>query len=82
MVPQNIATTGAITLAKKIEWLPAENQIQLSPSENLDEAASNIFAAMRILDKKGFVEIWAEPMPDKGLGRAINDRLQRAAYQP
>lgn len=80
--PENILKIGAITLSKKIEWLPAENQVQLSPSENLDEAASNIFAAMRILDKKGFVEIWAEPLPDEGLGKAINDRLQRAAYKP
>lgn len=75
--PQN---TGAITLSKVIEWLPEENQIQLSKNENLFEAAGNIFSAMRILDNKRLEVILAEPMPEEGLGRAINDRLRRAAH--
>jgi L-threonylcarbamoyladenylate synthase len=58
-----------------------ENQIKLSKNKDLNEAASNIFAAMRILDKKGLTKILAEPMPNKGLGSAINDRLNRAAYK-
>ncbi len=72
---------GAITLSKPVEWVWTENQIQLSKKGDLTEAASNIFAAMRILDKKKLTKIYAEPMPDIGLGKAINDRLKRATHK-
>jgi L-threonylcarbamoyladenylate synthase len=51
----------------------------LSPSGDLREAARNLFAALRTLDRSGAELIVAEPAPDEGLGRAINDRLRRAA---
>ncbi len=51
----------------------------LSPSGDLREAARNLFAALRELDACGADLIVAEPVPDEGLGRAINDRLRRAA---
>lgn len=51
----------------------------LSPAGNLREAAANLFAAMRRLDEQGLDVIIAEPFPEQGLGRAINDRLRRAA---
>ncbi len=51
----------------------------LSPNGNLNEAASNLFKALRNLGKTGADIILAEPVPDKGLGKAINDRLQRAS---
>ena len=50
----------------------------LSPSGDLREAAANLFAMMRSLDRENGV-IAVMPVPDRGLGRAINDRLQRAA---
>lgn len=78
---EQIENIGAITLSQKVEWLPPHQQIQLSKNGNLEEAASNIFAAMRILDKKGLQLILAETMPSEGLGRAINDRLRRAAHR-
>ncbi|TNE78761.1 MAG: threonylcarbamoyl-AMP synthase [Bacteroidetes bacterium] len=53
----------------------------LSQSGNLDEAASKLFALMRNLDELKLDGIVAERLPDKGLGRAINDRLHRAAYR-
>jgi L-threonylcarbamoyladenylate synthase len=53
----------------------------LSPSGNLREAAANLFAAMRRLDALGLDRIIAQPFPDSGLGRAINDRLRRAAHR-
>ena len=43
------------------------------------EAASNLFAMMRILDRPDCAGIAVMPVPDNGIGRAINDRLQRAA---
>lgn len=72
---------GVITLSKQIDWALPQNQVQLSKNNDLNEAASNIFAAMRILDKKKLKKILAEPMPNEGLGLAINDRLNRAAYK-
>ncbi|HLP32572.1 MAG TPA: Sua5 family C-terminal domain-containing protein, partial [Bacteroidia bacterium] len=46
---------------------------------SLEEAAQHIFAALRKLDTLPVDLIIAELMPDEGLGRAINDRLRRAA---
>lgn len=51
----------------------------LSPSGNLQEAARNLFAAMRRLDDSGADVILAERFPQQGLGIAINDRLERAS---
>jgi L-threonylcarbamoyladenylate synthase len=51
----------------------------LSTSGDLREAAANLFAAVRRLDAAGLRLIVAEPVPDHDLGRAINDRLRRAA---
>jgi L-threonylcarbamoyladenylate synthase len=51
----------------------------LSPSGDLNEAARNLFAAIRSLDASDAEVILAEVFPDEGLGRAINDRLRRAA---
>jgi L-threonylcarbamoyladenylate synthase len=53
----------------------------LSPEGDLREAAANLFGAMRRLDARGLDCIMAEPVPDCGLGRAINDRLRRSAAQ-
>jgi L-threonylcarbamoyladenylate synthase len=51
----------------------------LSANGDLREAASRVFAALRRLDASGVVRIEAERAPEIGLGRAINDRLFRAA---
>lgn len=51
----------------------------LSPQGSLREAATNLFAALRRLDASGATTIYAERVPESGLGRAINDRLARAA---
>lgn len=57
------------------------NQIALSSNSNLNEAAKNLFSAMRKLDEGNSVVILAELLPEEGLGRAINDRLRRAAVK-
>jgi L-threonylcarbamoyladenylate synthase len=51
----------------------------LSPTGDLTEAAANFFASLRRLDSSGLDLILAHPFPELGLGRALNDRLQRAA---
>ncbi len=51
----------------------------LSATGDLTEATSNFFAALRRLDAAGLSGIVAVPFPEEGLGRALNDRLRRAA---
>ncbi len=51
----------------------------LSPSGDLVEAAANLFAALHDLDRADCTGIAAMPVPETGLGRAIMDRLRRAA---
>ena len=51
----------------------------LSPASDLGEAAANLFAMMRLLDRPGIGRIAVMPIPETGLGLAINDRLRRAA---
>jgi L-threonylcarbamoyladenylate synthase len=53
--------------------------LNLSPSGDLMEAAANLFAALRTLDKTQAETIAVMPIPEDGLGEAINDRLRRAA---
>lgn len=58
---------------------PEVREFILSPAGDLEEAAQNLFKALRELDKMPVKHILAEEVPDYGLGRAINDRLARAA---
>ncbi len=51
----------------------------LSRTGDLAEAAANLFAMLRRLDRPEFTGIAVMPVPGEGLGRAINDRLRRAA---
>jgi len=51
----------------------------LSRRGDLAEAAANLFAMLRRLDRPEFTAIAVMPIPEDGLGRAINDRLRRAA---
>jgi L-threonylcarbamoyladenylate synthase len=53
--------------------------LNLSESGDLIEAAAKLFAALRALDETGFRTIAVMPVPEEGLGAAINDRLRRAA---
>ena len=46
---------------------------------NLNEAAANLFSMLRTLDKSDARNIMVAPIPNKGIGVAINDRLKRAA---
>jgi len=53
--------------------------LNLSPSGDLTEAAANLFAMLHALDAGLAPAIAVMPVPERGLGRAINDRLRRAA---
>ena len=57
---------------------PVQADLNLSPDGDLVEAAANLFRCLHALDAKG-TAIAVSPIPETGLGRAINDRLRRAA---
>lgn len=65
--------------SKLIEY-PDNLQLVLSPNSSVTEAAINLFSALRSADELAISLIIAEPVPDTGLGRAINDRLKRASF--
>jgi L-threonylcarbamoyladenylate synthase len=76
MNPEKVGVLRFQTLKK---GFPEENQVCLSPSGNLAEAAKNLFSALHRLDHLAVDFIVAEAFPERGLGKAINDRLFRAA---
>ena len=53
--------------------------LNLSPSSDLVEAATNLFSDLRTLDRSDVATIAVMRVPGEGLGEAINDRLARAA---
>jgi len=72
---------GILAFRNKAAGIDQSNQIALSKAGNLEEAAQHLFASLRELDKKDVEIILAEALPDIGLGKAINDRLRRAAAE-
>lgn len=71
--------------ADKIGILSYHNKYQsypnfvLSEKASLDEAAMNLFAGLRWFESQDIDIVLTEKVPDKGLGKAINDRLNRAS---
>jgi L-threonylcarbamoyladenylate synthase len=53
--------------------------LNLSPTGDLNEAAANLFSYLRAADRRSPSAIAVAPIPNHGLGEAINDRLARAA---
>lgn len=70
---------GLLLFQKSSNQVPANQQEILSQSGDLKEAAKNLYAAMHRLDKLKLDMIIAERLPDIGLGKTINDKLQRAS---
>lgn len=70
---------GFLGFMTRLEFLPPNRQLLLSPHGDLHEAAMNLFAFMRQFEKLPVDVILAEQLPEIGLGKAINDRLRRAA---
>jgi L-threonylcarbamoyladenylate synthase len=59
----------------------ARESLNLSQSGDLTEAAAHLFSHLRRLDATGTPTIAVGPIPETGLGEAINDRLKRAAAE-
>jgi L-threonylcarbamoyladenylate synthase len=53
----------------------------LAGGDDLIQAAANLFASLRRLDAGGYQRIYAVAVPERGIGRAIMDRLRRASRQ-
>ncbi len=70
---------GVMAFRQSLSDVPVSQQIVLSMSGNFVEAAQHLFAGLRYLDGLHLDVILAELLPEVHLGRAINDRLRRAA---
>lgn len=81
--PRATVRLNAVDLApgeRLLGFGPVEGAaVNLSPTGDLVEAAAALFHALRQLDAEGDAPIAVSPIPEAGLGRAINDRLRRAA---
>ncbi|MBR9844757.1 MAG: threonylcarbamoyl-AMP synthase [Algicola sp.] len=69
---------GVLAISQLLEHKAISFQIVLSKSTDVQEAASKLYDALHQLDKQNLDLIIAERFPDFGLGKSINDRLQRA----
>jgi len=76
-VPDVEGKTGWMRFDQKLE-VPGPQEL-LSEQGDLSEAAGRLFASMRALDDLDLDQLVAWKVPEQGLGRAINDRLSRAA---
>ncbi len=85
LIPQLVQQgkkVGVLSFSTHFPSLSSDRQVTLSARQDLKEAAQRLFMAMRLLDESDAELIVAEFVPEIGLGRAINDRLKRAAAQP
>jgi L-threonylcarbamoyladenylate synthase len=79
--PEPGERVGALAFREPFGGLQPHNQRVLSPTGDLNEAAKNLFAHLRALDGLDVDNIYAEPLPNQGLGWAMNDRLKRASVR-
>ena len=70
---------AALDFGGSLSLGPAKARLDLSPSRDLIEAAAHLFSYLRALDAVGATRVAVAPIPQHGLGAAINDRLRRAA---
>ena len=67
----------ALVLIKKRK-IHKKNHYYLTKTNNLNEAAKNLYSTLRKIKKDGFKRIAVVKIPNRGLGKTINDRLKRA----
>jgi len=75
---KKVKNQEAYLLIKKIKKIKS-NYFFLSKNGNLKEAAKNLYSTLRKIKKNNYKSIAVCKIPNKGLGRTINDRLVRAA---
>lgn len=79
----NLARIGILDFAGALhnQYVGAAHVLDLSSNGSLNEAARNLFDYLRQLDSYDIDAIITMPVPDMGLGLAINDRLKRATFK-
>ena len=77
--PMRLGVESAYPDEYHIGFGPIAGDINLSPGGDLAEAAANLYAALHAGAASGKPAIAVAPIPDEGIGAAINDRLWRAA---
>ncbi len=78
-----INNATALVCNRKPDWYTDQANIYwLSETGNPDEMAGNLFNLMQKLDRQMFQTIYIERVVPKGIGLALNDRLERAAAKP
>ena len=80
--PRGAVRLGAVSSEPSevmVGFGPVKGELNLSDTGDLAEAAARLFDVLHRLDAMGAARIAVAPVPDEGLGRAINDRLRRAA---
>jgi len=70
-------THGALLVFGK--YKSTKDIFYLSKKRSLNEAASNLYTLLRVIKESGYKNISVTSIPNTGIGKAINDRLQRAA---
>jgi len=76
---QLMAGEALLAFGQPFGGIDPSRVLNLSSSGELIEAAANLFSHLRTLDQRGAQTIAVMPIPNEGLGEAINDRLRRAA---
>ena len=75
---KKVRSNEAYVLIKKTKIIKS-NHFFLTKNNNLKEAAKNLYSTLRLIKKSKFKSIAVQKIPDKGLGKTINDRLVRAS---
>ncbi len=77
-----IQGSGVLTFGKeKVFFKNVKEKFNLSETKNLLQASELLYEGLRYLDKFNLKFIQVVPIPNEGIGKAINDRLERAAYE-
>ena len=79
-VNQHPTSKIGLIMFQQSSQLTVFKEVILSPSGNLQEAAQCIYLTLHEFDRLEIDYIVIEPLPDKELGRSINDRLSRAVH--
>lgn len=75
-------TFGPWNTDGRIAVPPTVTLFSLSPDGDLAEAAQQLFGLLRLMAERAYDYVAVQALPERGLGRAINDRLRRAAVPP
>jgi L-threonylcarbamoyladenylate synthase len=80
-VPPDSAEAGLLAWGESSHQSPFRVTLSLSESRNLVEAASKLFSLLRAMDREPVAAIYVEKVPETGIGKAIMNRLYRAARE-